>query len=157
MKQIYLIMVVALISAACAKPLATGKQYSTEPVKELFKTDTNEAYYAVRWALNTSDYPIEEQDLKEGILVTRFVSTKADSHYVPLFGKKDFGVNGAYYRLRVMIQPSGGNVEVSVLTEVKSLMPNLKSSYYEEERILKKIGDYVRSPNARVTNIGVEE
>lgn len=144
--------------SACAHPAYEGREVTTKTFSRQFTTDANQAYYAVRWALKTDGYAITEEDLQNGLVKTGWLATKVDSHYLNVFGRRDYGVNGGYYMLDVVIKPpEGGQTEVSITSHVKSIMANLKSSGIEEKKILRKIADYLRSPNIKVTNIGVEE
>ncbi len=152
------VVILLLVISGCAHPAYEGREVTTETFSRQFTTDANQAYYGVRWALKTDGYAITEEDLQNGMVKTGWLATKVDSHYMNVFGRRDYGVNGGYYMLDVQLTPlDGGQTEVSVTSHVRSMMSNLKSSGIEEKKILKRIADYLRSPNVKVTNIGIEE
>lgn len=146
-----------LLLSSCAHPVAEGKDKIVSTLSQNFDADANTAYSAIRWALKTSGYAINSEDLQNGIITSGWLAGKADSFYVAPFGHKDYGVNGAYYRLEFTIIPEGGETKIEISSRVKSVLAHLKSSEIEEKKILKKIGDYLRNPEIRVTNVGIEE
>lgn len=156
-------IIVALLSLfivqACSHPIMDAKESTTAIVSKNFETDANQAYYAVRWALKTSGYSITNEDLQNGTVTSSWLTTKVDSHFIAPFDRPDYGVNGAYYRLEIKIAPETGTnlTRVEITSRVKSMIPRLRSSETEEKRILSKISDYLRRPDIRVTNLGIEE
>lgn len=143
--------------SSCTKTVATAKPMALPAYKQTFAATPNEIYYALRWALKAYDYPIAEEDLNNGIIKSRYVPVKATSHYVDLFGHQDFGVSGAYHQLEVKLVPKNGHTEVQIDSRVQAVVKNIKSTGQEEELILTKVEDYLRSANTSVTNLGVQE
>lgn len=153
-----LAMTLLCFTLSCAHPAFEAVEKTTATVSRTFETNANEAYYAIRWALKTSGYSITSEDLENGVVTSGWLSSKADSHYVAPFGRKDFGVNGAYYRLEIKLVPDGSSTtKIEITSRVKSMLAQLKSSEIEERKILNMVADYLRKPDIRVTNIGVEE
>ncbi len=149
------------ISASCAHPMMEGKKYTVATVSRSFAGDANHAYEAVRWALKTTGYNIIKEDLDNGVITSGWLPSGVDSFYIAPFGEehKDYGVNGSYYRLEIKLTPDAGGARttVDVTSQVKSMAIHLKSSEVEERKILKKIADYLRGEDIKLTNIGVEE
>lgn len=143
--------------SSCTKTLSTAKSISLPAYKQSFAANPNQIYYALRWALKAYDYPIAEEDLQNGIVKSRIVPVKATSHYVDVFKHRDFGVSGAYHQLEVRLVPQNGRTEVQVASKVQGVVKNIKSTGQEETLILTKVGDYLRSANTSVTNLGVQE
>ncbi|MBI2341187.1 MAG: hypothetical protein HYU98_00425 [Deltaproteobacteria bacterium] len=156
--EIFFLMPV-LLFVSCAHPLYEAREFPNKTVSKTFETDANQAYSAIRWALKTSGYAIINENLEEGIVTSGWLPTKADSHYLEPFGHPDYGVNGAYYRLEVKIIPEdvGSKTRVEIVSRVRSMMAQLKSSEIEEKKILNMVSDYLRKPDIHLTNIGLEE
>lgn len=149
---------VLTFALSCAHPTFEAREKTTATVSMSFETNANDAYYAVRWALKTSGYSITEENLQDGIVTSGWRPSTADSHYLdPFGGHRDYGVNGAYFRLEAKLIPEGSMTRVEISSRVKSMIAHLKSSEIEERKILDKISDYLRKPDIRVTNIGIEE
>lgn len=149
-----------LLLSSCSQPAFDAKESTTASVSRTFESDANQAYYAVRWALKTSGYSIINEDLQNGVLTSGWRPSTVDSHYVDPFGRKDYGVNGAYFKLEVKIMPNEGSsnkTKIEISSRVKSMMAHLKSSEIEEKKILGKVADYLRKADIRVTNLGAEE
>lgn len=155
----YLLLLAPVLFHSCATPAIQAKEQTMPGISRTFDATPNDAYYAVRWALKTDGYNITKEDLDNGIVVSSWLASKVDSFYIDPFGPehKDYGVNGAYYKLEVKITPDGGKTRVEVVPHVKCIYPNLKSSHKEEKRVLKRVADYLRKPDINVTNIGIEE
>ena len=149
----------SLVISSCAHPMFEAKEKTTTTVSRAFDTDANEAYQAVRWALKTSGYSITGEDLQNGVVTSGWLPTTVDSHYVdPFGGHRDYGVNGAYFMLEVKIVPmDSGQTDVQISSRVKGMMAHLRSSKVQEGSVLNKVSDYLRKPDIRVTNLGVEE
>lgn len=151
-------VVLLVFAASCSKPLITA----TASDNVLFMSrdygaSANDLYYATRWALGEAGYPIAREDLQDGVITTAWLPVKSDSHYVPVFDRRDFGVTNSYYRLEIRIEPDGGQTEVKVGSRVKGIVSKLRSSGIEEDKILARIGDYVRKGEPEITNLGIEE
>lgn len=141
----------------CAKVYRTAEPSDPKFIERQFLATPNEVYYALQWALKVSDYPIAEENLAGGIIHTRYVPVKATSHYVEIFGRKDYGVTGAYHQLEVQVLPAGEETKVRIGSRVKGIVSNLKSSFTEEKKVLADVSNYLRDPNVRITNLGVKE
>ena len=153
-----LAIVAALFLSACSKPMAYG--HIAQPI-EYFSNDyaasPNDAYYAVRWALKDAGYPVEKEDLPGGIITSKWLPVTAGSHYVEIFGRRDYGATNSYYQLEVRITPGSGRTLVKVGSRVKTLAHNLKSSGVEERKVLAFVGNYLRSNEPNLTNLGLQE
>jgi len=161
MKNSYLFLCLCLFASlllsSCAHPMLEAKEYTATTVSKTFKTDANGAYAAVRSVLKTNGYAITAEDLQNGIVTSGWRASTADSHYVAPFGHRDYGVNGAYFKLEIRLIPDGSSTRVEIASKVKSIVAHLKSSEIEEKKILSKVGDYLRGPDIRLTNIGIDE
>ena len=142
---------------ACTKTYRTATPVMPKAYKKTFTGSANTIYYALRWALTTHDYPIAEEDLHNGVIKTHYVPVKATSHYVAIFDREDYGVNGAYHQLEAKLIPRGGQTEVQIGSRIQAAVSPIRSSGGEEALILKKIGDYLRSQSSQVTNQGIQE
>lgn len=152
-----MIAAAAVMLGGCAKVFRTAEPATPQIFKKRYEATPNDLYYALRWALKTYGYPIAEEDLQNGILKSRYVPVKATSHYVAVFGRKDYGVTGAYHQLEVRLLPAGAQTEVQIGSRIQGVVSKLQSSGREEKMIFAKVGDYLRDPNIQVTNQGVGE
>lgn len=142
---------------SCNKTYRVAKPIEPHFFEKTFPASPNEVYYGLRWALRTYGYPIAEEDHQNGVMKTRFVPVGPKSHYIPVFDRKDYGVNGAYHRLEVRLVPKGGATEVQIGSRIQSVVAKIHSSGSEEEMILEKVATYLRSPNVQATNLGIQE
>lgn len=156
MKKLILILLLMIPFAACTKVFRVAKPSQPLYFKKTYAAGPNDIYYALRWALRANGYPIAEEDLRNGVIKSRYVPIKARSHYLTLFGRQDFGVSGGYHQLEIRLVPQNGNTEVQIGSRVESMVARLQSAGTEENMILDKIGDYLRSPQPQVTNLGVQ-
>ncbi|MFA4974872.1 MAG: hypothetical protein WC683_19900 [bacterium] len=151
-------MIAALACGSCSKPMVTGR---VTPDVRYFSRDyasnPNDTYYAVRWALKETGYPVEGEDLPGGVITTKWLPVTSDSHYVEVFGEPDYGVTNSYYQIEVHISSDSGRTVVEVGARAKTVAHNLKSSGVEERKVLARIGDYLRSGEPNVTNLGINE
>ncbi len=146
------------MSMACHKPLMHAKAATdVYDVEQRYETGPNTIYYAVRWALETNDYSVAEEDLRAGLIRTAWLPTTADSHYVPIFGRKDYGVTNSYYQLKIKVLPEGTHTRVLVTSHAKTVVSTLKSSGIEEGKILASMAHYLRSKEPNITNLGIEK
>jgi hypothetical protein len=153
-----LLFVFLLFSCGCSKPLVTAKvSEDVRYISDTVDTDRKGAFHAVRWALKVRGYPIAAENEADGTMTTAWVPAKSDSHALMLFGRYDFGVNGAYYQLDVRIEPQEGKTRISIGSRVKSVVADLKSTGIEERRVLTEAKDYLRTGEPEITNIGLEE
>lgn len=152
-----LVLLAMTTQFACTKVYRTAKPTEPKLYKKTFAANPNQIYYALRFALKKQGYPIAEEDLKGGVIKTRYVPVKAASHYVAVFGHKDFGVNGAYHQLEVRLLPQEGKTLVEIGSRIQAVLSPVKSSGAEEQMILEGIADYLRLPSVQVTNLGLQE
>lgn len=157
----YLILALVIFAASlvsCSKPLVSASvKGDIGYLSRDFAATPNNVYYAIRWALQERRYPIANEDLQGGILTSAWVPTKSDSHYIEMFGKPDMGVTNSYYQLEVQVIPQGSRTEVKVGTRIKSVVSTLKSTGFEERKILSSIGDNLRKSEPDISNLGIEE
>ncbi|MBI4210998.1 MAG: hypothetical protein HY540_00025 [Deltaproteobacteria bacterium] len=154
--NILLILLMVIFTGSCSKPLLVGRVLpKVDYASQSFSTTANDAYVAVRKALYRAGYSVTSEDLKEGVLQTTWVPATSDSHYLPLFERRDFAPTGSYHQLEVQIVPEGEKVLVRVGSRMKSLAVNLKSSELEEQKILTYTADALRNEEPNVTNIGL--
>jgi len=146
------------VASSCSKPLASAKvREGSPPLGASFAAVPNDIYYAAKWAMAEAGYPVAVENLQDGILESSWKPVTSDSHYIPLFERKDYGVTNSYHQLVVRIIPAGGRTDVEVSSSVKSLVANIKSSRIEERRVLTGIGDFLRKQEPALTNLGVDE
>lgn len=144
-------------SAGCTKVFRTATPSQPTLYKKSFAASPNDLYYALRWALRTYGYPIAEEDLQNGVIKSHYVPVKTYSHYLPLFNRQDFGVNAGYHQLECRLVPQNGTTEVQIGSKIQSMVARLRSRGTEEQMILQKVADYLRSQNVQVTNVGLRE
>lgn len=155
-------LLLATICAACVKPALTAKEQTLVPVERTFAVSANQVYYAIRWALASTGYPVGTEDLPNGIITTTWVPTQVGAQYLDPFernepGARDWGNRGGYYRMDFHVIPEGDKTRIIVTERVRSVIANLKSSGEQEEKVLDKIGDYLRTADPDVTNVGIQE
>lgn len=160
--KITIVLLLAMMCSACATPSMSAKEQSLSPVERTFTADANQAYYAIRWALAATGYPVGNEDLRNGTISTTWVPTKVGSQYLDPFdrndpGTRDFGNRGGYYRMDLQVIPEDGKARIVVTSQVRSIVANLKSSGEQEDRVLNKIGDYLRNADPDVTNVSIPE
>lgn len=160
MKNIFALAALMIVVSltACSKPMASAKVADEILyVSRDFAATPNDSYYAIKWALNKAGYPVDTENLQDGILTSTWVPVKSDSHYISVFGRPDMGVTNSYHQLEVQVVPSGGRTEIKVGSRIKSLVPRLQSSGIEERKILALVGNFLRKGEPDVTNLGVDE
>lgn len=141
----------------CTKEIVHGKDYDTAPRESSFSTNLSTATEAVRKSLERYGFKIEYVDESRGHFESGWRPVEVDSHYVPLFRRKDYGVtDGAYYKLMVDILEDGPEVRVLVSTKLKSIAGSMKSDGKVERRILDQVAHYLRSPQIEMTNVDVK-
>jgi hypothetical protein len=153
-------LILCVVCAACVKPALTAKEQTLTPFDRMFDADANQTYYAIRWALAATGYPVGTEDLQNGMIGTTWVPTKVGSQYLDPFDRqeqtsRDWGDNAGYYKMAFHVQPEEGKTRVTVTSHVKSVVANLKSSGEQEQQILNKVGDYLRGADPDVTNVGI--
>lgn len=143
--------------AACSKPALYGTLQESPPIVRYYQVSPQDVFRASKEALLFLGYSVKQEDPAQGQLETFWQASTADSHYVLVFGRKDFGTTGAYYRIVIKIKPRGqGGSEVTMTNAAKSYISNLKSSTEEENKIFSKIDDFTRKRDIQVTNIGLQ-
>lgn len=144
--------------AACTKPLASATvNKDIDFVSRSFAAVPNDLYYAVRLALQQYGYAIASENLSAGVITTTWIPVTSDSHYMPFFGRRDYGVTNSYHQLEVQIVPGEGRAQVRVGSRVKTLLANYKSSGFEERKVLGAVGDALRKGEPALTNLGLDE
>ncbi len=142
--------------AACSKPKLYGSVQESEAIVKYFAVPPAEAYRAAKEALIFRGYSLKQADDVGMTLETYWQPATADSHYVIVFGKRDYGTVGAYYRMAVKVTPQGSGSKVSITNVAKSFITDLKSSNREEDELFVKISDFTRKRDIQVTNIGLQ-
>ena len=157
-KRIGILTMMTLLLAAwgCSKPALYGTLQQNEAVIRYYQVTPEEAFKASKEALLFLGYSIKQEDDKDFSLETYWQPTTADSHYVEVFRRKDFGTVGAYYRLVVKVAPRNNGSKVTVVNYAKSYISNLKSSQVEEGKFIEKLDDFTRKRDIQVTNIGLQ-
>lgn len=144
--------------AACSKPMVGGNiARDVHYESTTYAAVPNDIYYAVRWALKENGYPIDKENLSEGMITTSWVPVTSDSHYVPVFGRRDYGVTNSYHQLQVQVTSEEGRTRVRIGSRVMGLVSNIESTGTEEKKVLANIGNYMRTKDPDVTNLGLIE
>lgn len=152
-----LFSLILMTLTACNKAILYSRDREMEPVSRAFSTSIPEAFKASKEVLLSLGYKIESEDESAGNLKTGWQSTKAGSHYVDLFDRRDYGTVGAYYQIQIRVTDQSGKAQVEVAAPVRSIVGRIKSSHSEEGRILRKIADLLRREDFEMTNVGVQE
>lgn len=151
-----MIAIAAFAHVACSKPMASASVVRDVPhLDRSYAAEPNDIYYAIRASLARFGYPVAKEDLSSGIIVTGWVPTTADSHFVDLFGRPDYGVTNSYYQFEIKIERQGGRSSVDIATRAKSLVAHLKSSGIKEKALLDDIGNFLRKDEPEITNLGI--
>ncbi len=149
---------VIMLLQACTTPLVSSRDLALKPISRTFNAPAIAAFEAAEQALRDMDYKVEYADQDQGVLRTGWMSTTADSHYVELFGREDYGPTGAYYHLTVRITVEGpGSSVVEVSAPLRTIITRMNSSYRQEKKFLAKVKNLLRPADIQVTNIGVVE
>jgi hypothetical protein len=157
-RALRLLVVLLLLggAAACSKPKLYGSIQESESIVKYFAVPPVDAYRAAKEALIFRGYSLKQADDTAMTLETFWQPATADSHYVLVFNRKDFGTVGAYYRMAVKVTPQGSGSKVSITNVAKSFITDLKSSQREEDELFIKISDFTRKRDIQVTNIGLQ-
>lgn len=141
----------------CTKVVTYGRSTSTDVVTRSFAVDMTTALNETQKAMTTLGYQVLSVDESRNRVTAGWRPTTSDSHYMDLFGRKDFAAaTGAYYQLVADFSDDAGKVKVSLSTTVQSVAGKLSSSKIEEEKFFNKLEDYLRSPQILMTNVGVQ-
>jgi hypothetical protein len=152
-----LVLSLFTFGVACSKPALYGSLQESPPIIKYYQVPPADAFRAAKEALVFLGYSVKQEDAAQGILETFWQPATADSHYVNVFGRKDYGTVGAYYRIVVKVKPRANNgSEVSITNAAKSYISHLQSSQEEESKIFTKIDDFTRKRDIQVTNIGLQ-
>lgn len=162
MRNKLMLMVLLCAVTACVKPALTAKEQSTTPVERMFTATPNQAYYAIRWALASVGYPVGHEDLVNGMISTSWVPTSPTSHFLNPFDRadpdaRDFVNLSGYYKIDFQVVPEGGKTRIVATSRVRVMVAAVKSTGAQEEMVLRKVGDYLRTSDPDVTNLGVKE
>lgn len=151
------LILAVVVLTGCTKPLIYGKDRPVEPILQTFAASPVETYRAAKEALKNRGYKIAYDSEEKLLLRTGWRSTTVDSHYVDLFGRKDYGTVGAYYQIIVQVGEREGKSEATVTAQPRSIVPKLKTSGRVEKKILAEMADLLRSDDIQVTNVGLQE
>ncbi len=157
-KAVLASLVLGVLFTSCTRPLVTGRDYKMEPLSQTFNAAKVAVVEAAEMALTSLDYKVEYVNADDGALRTGWRPTTIDSHYLELFGRQDYGANGAYYHMTIRIESVAPSVsKVIVATPIRSIVAKMKTSHRLEKKFLAKLGDMLRPADIDVTNIGVME
>ncbi len=156
-KNLAWVLLLAL-TAACTKVVVRADETKTAPVTKKFSADVASVFQKSRETLNQLGYSLLNADEMSSVLETRWMPTTSDSHYLALFGRRDYSASqGGYYKLVITAEQQGNYAGVTVYTALKTVAGKLDSSEVVEKRFLKKLGDALRRPQIEVNNVGMEE
>jgi len=158
MKKLALVIVAFSLFCGCSKPMVGGTVTTdNKAFSKDYAATPNQAYYAVRFALEENGYALDKEDLGAGIITTTWQPVTSDSHFIDVFGKRDYGVTNSYYQLKVYVVNEGDRTKVKITAPAKTLATKFESSGKQEKKVLASIGDYLRKREPDVTNIGIME
>lgn len=141
---------------ACKEPLVRGRDKEMEPLSKSFEATSTETFEAAKEALIELGYKIEYDNIDAGALRTAWEPTTADSHYLELFGKEDYGASASYYHLAVKISSEGYEKSVvTVSAPLRTIVAKMKTSHRVERKFLSNVEDRLRPADIQVTNVGV--
>lgn len=146
------------VISACAKEVITASDHDTKPLsKKYHNITTLELYQKSSQILESMGYTFApNSDFNNLQLITIWRSTTSGSHYLKIFDRKDYsGAMGAYYQLIVQFTPSDNATRIDVKTKIKNLAGRLTSSDKIEKEFFERLEDATRSPNIKITNVGV--
>lgn len=157
-QYLFLTVFMTLICGACTKVVVRANEVKTNAVTKNYKTDLASVYEQSKITLEKMGYTLLQNDEAMQTLETRWQPTTSDSHFLPLFGRRDYSANqGGYYKLHIESEEQGSQVEVRVSTVLKSISGKLETSEVLEKRFLAKLSDALRSAQIEVNNVGMEE
>ena len=154
--RIFLLSFVLIAGAACSKPKLYGTIQEAKEVVKFYQVPPEDAFRAAKEALAFRGYSIKTIDETNKTIETYWQPSTADSHYVEVFGRRDYGTVGAYYRLSVKVSPRANGSSVAITNVAKSFISNLKSTERVEDEVFEKISDFTRKRDINVTNIGLQ-
>ncbi len=154
--KIILTLCFAIVLPACNKPLLYGTIQEADAVVKNYEAPPDETFKAAKEALAFRGYSLKTVDEENKTIETYWQPSTADSHYVDVFGRPDYGTVGSYYRLVVKVSPRGTGSSVSITNVAKSFISNVKSSGRTEAMVFEKVADFTRKRDIQVTNIGLQ-
>jgi hypothetical protein len=156
MKHLFFLIAILAVCGACSKPKLYGTIQEADEIVKNYQVPPEEAFRAAKEALAFRGYSIKNVDETAMTIETYWQPSTADSHYVEVFGRRDYGTVGSYYRLMVKVTPRANGSSVAITNVAKSFISNLKSTQQAEEQVFEKINDFTRKRDIQVTNIGVQ-
>jgi len=151
-----MLFILGLVFSACSKPALYGTIQESDEVVQYYQVPPADAFRAVKEALTFRGYSLKSIDEQAMTIETYWQPTTADSHYVEVFERRDYGTVGAYYRLAVKVTARGEGSKVAITNVAKSIISNLKSSQRAENVVFEKVSDFTRKRDIQVTNIGLQ-
>ena len=146
---------VLVSTSYCAKPILYGKVQQVMPIRRAYDRSYDQVYQAAKWALDQFHVPIDEEDKLRGSIISAWVPSGPDSHYVEVFNRRDYGTVGAYYHLDLAVYQQGGQIQVVVRAVAKSVVSRLRSTGIVENQVLDRIDTYLRNQDIEITNLGI--
>lgn len=147
-----------LSAGMCTKVVAYGTTVQTDAVMADYSSSVETTMESAKKALESLGYSVLDEDLLQRRITTGWVPTTSDSHYLPLFKRKDYGASvGGYYQLIIDFTEDASKIRVTAYTKVQSVSGSLSSSHVEEKKLLTRLGNHMRSPQIVITNVGVQE
>ena len=141
----------------CTKDIVYGRDFYTNSVHETFSNDKASVMASVQKTLDKMGYAVNVVDESKGEVITGWRPVEAESHYVKLFERRDYGAaDGSYYQLTVDLSDVGSKIKVAVGTKVKTIVGKLETTGRVENRFLDQLRNDLRSPNVELTNVGVK-
>ena len=153
-----LVALLAIVSLlGCTKELVFGKDHESSPVRKFFNQGIPDLFTAAKQTLKEMGYKLDYEDREKGYLKTGWVAATADSHYLEIFDREDYGTFSAYYQLEIRMKPSGNETEVEVAAPARAIVRHIKSSYRVEKKFLSKLHNQVRGADLHMSNVGVKD
>jgi hypothetical protein len=141
----------------CTKVVAYGTDSYTPSVNKSYYSNLQTVLDQSDAVLKNMGFAVNSTDESRNRITTGWRPVSSDSHYLTLFGRKDYSAaSGSYYQLVIDIADSTPQIRVSVSTAVKSMSGRLTSSQVIENTFLSKLDDQLRSPQIEMTNVGVK-
>lgn len=157
MKHISFLFVI-LFAVNCTKVVTYSTTVTTAPIEKSYSTSIYVAMEKTKKAFESLGYEVIRVEESQNQIVTGWRPTLSNSHYLDLFKRPDYSANaGAYYQMVADISEQNNRVKVVVYTNVKSVVGNLVSSKVLENKFFDRLGDFIRSPQIEITNVGMTE
>ena len=150
--------IAAWMVVGCTKPMADARIVrDVKYISRTYAANAVDVFDALKIVLDDDGWGIDAENRSVGTLTTSWHPATSDSHYIELFGQRDFSVTNSYYQLDINVAMLDGRTEVKVAARAKSLISNLKSSGIEENAVLDELGDVLRKGAPDITNLGINE